>query len=53
MTNSEQHRSEIVVGLVATSPDYPARVTARLTGELARRLAERVDADVRLSAGWS
>ena len=47
MTRREQHRSEVVVGLVATPPDYPARVTGRLTAELAVRLAERVGADVR------
>src|SRR4029453_14547305 len=47
MTQSEQPRSEIVVGLVATPPDYPARVAGRLTAELAGQLAERVDVDVR------
>ncbi|MEU9826321.1 hypothetical protein [Micromonospora chersina] len=54
MTHSEQHRPEIVVGLVATPPDHPARVAARLTAELAGRLAERVDADVRWTVreGW-
>src|SRR5919107_4392087 len=54
MTRSERHRPEIVVGLVATPPDYPARVAARLTAELAGRLAERVDADVRwiVREGW-
>ena len=54
MTNREQHRPEIVVGLVATPPDYPARVTARLTAELAGRLGQRVDADVRWTVreGW-
>jgi hypothetical protein len=54
MTDSEPHRPEIVVGLVATPPDYPARVVARLTAELAGRLAERVDADVRWTVreGW-
>src|SRR4051812_28578673 len=54
MTDSEQRRPEIVVGLVATPPDYPARVAARLTAELAGRLAERVDADVRWTVreGW-
>jgi hypothetical protein len=54
MTDSEPHRPEIVVGLVATPPDYPARVAARLTAELAGRLAERVDADVRWTVreGW-
>ncbi|NYF58576.1 hypothetical protein [Micromonospora purpureochromogenes] len=54
MTHSEQHRPEIVVGLVATPPDHPAQVAARLTAELAGRLAERVDADVRWTVreGW-
>ena len=54
MTHSEQHRPEIVVGLVATPPDYPARVAARLAAELAGRLAERVGADVRWTVreGW-
>jgi hypothetical protein len=54
MTDSEQHRPEIVVGLVATPPDHPARVAARLAAELAGRLAERVDAGVRWTVreGW-
>jgi hypothetical protein len=55
MTDSERRRHpEIVVGLVATPPDYPARVAARLTAELSGRLAERVDADVRWTVreGW-
>src|ERR671910_1085639 len=54
MTDSERHRPEIVIGLVATPPDYPARVADRLTAELAGRLAERVDADVRWTVreGW-
>jgi hypothetical protein len=54
MTPSEQHRPEIVVGLVATPPDHPARVAERLSAELADRLAERVDADVRWTVrdGW-
>ncbi|RZU51162.1 hypothetical protein EV385_2963 [Krasilnikovia cinnamomea] len=45
---------EIVVGLVATPPDYPALVAVRLTAELAGRLAERVHADVRWTVrnGW-
>ncbi|MEU8612507.1 hypothetical protein AB0C29_31405 [Actinoplanes sp. NPDC048791] len=53
MTHSEQ-RPEIVVGLVATPPDHPARVAGQLTTELADRLAERVDADVRWTVreGW-
>ncbi|WP_430503031.1 hypothetical protein ACQRWP_16005 [Micromonospora trifolii] len=54
MTQSEQDRLEIVVGLVATPPDHPARVAARLTIELASGLAERVNADVRWTVreGW-
>src|SRR4029453_9822412 len=48
MTDSERRRPEIVVGLVATPPDYPARVAARLTAELGGRLAERGDAGL----GW-
>ena len=44
----------IVVGLVATPPDYPARVVTRLTAELADRLREQVDPDVRwiVRDGW-
>src|SRR5690349_9275152 len=54
MAHSEQRRPEIVVGLVATPPDHPARVAATLTAELAGRLAERVHADVQwtVRAGW-
>ena len=54
MIDTEQHRPEIVVGLVATPPDYPARVAERLTTELASLLAERVDAGVRwtVQEGW-
>ncbi|GAA3062964.1 hypothetical protein GCM10010464_29080 [Pseudonocardia yunnanensis] len=54
MTHSEEHRLEIVVGLVATPPDHPAQVARRLTAELADRLAERVNADVRwtVQQGW-
>ena len=54
MSRSERHGPEVVVGLVATPPDYPARVVARLTDELADRLAQRVDADVRwtIREGW-
>ena len=54
MTLSEQHRPEIVVGLVATPPDQPARIAAQLSAELAGRLVERVDADVRWTVreGW-
>ncbi|MEV0217751.1 hypothetical protein [Micromonospora sp. ALFpr18c] len=54
MTASEQQRPEIVVGLVATPPDQPARVATRLTAELASGLTERVSADVRwtIREGW-
>nr|WTA65496.1 hypothetical protein OHB51_23625 [Micromonospora sp. NBC_00855] len=54
MTQSEQQRPEIVVGLVATPPDQPARVAERLTAELASGLTERVSADVRwiVREGW-
>ncbi|MFF5056644.1 hypothetical protein ACFY1S_26025 [Micromonospora sp. NPDC000663] len=54
MAQSEQHRPEIVVGLVATPPDHPARVAAQLAAELADRLTERVSADVRWTVreGW-
>ncbi|MBG6064757.1 DUF2267 domain-containing protein [Micromonospora ureilytica] len=54
MSHSGQHLPEIVVGLVATPPDHPARVAARLTTELAGRLAEQVSADVRWTVreGW-
>ncbi|MEV1016804.1 hypothetical protein AB0I89_19585 [Micromonospora sp. NPDC049801] len=54
MTQSERHRPEIVVGLVATPPDHPARVAGRVTAELARVLSERVSPDVRWTVreGW-
>ncbi|WP_433317349.1 hypothetical protein ACQP0U_08805 [Micromonospora sp. CA-269861] len=54
MTQSERQRPEIVLGLVATPPDHPARVAARLTAELASGLTERVSADVRWTVreGW-
>ena len=54
MTPSDERWPEIVVGLVATPPDYPAQVVARLTAELADQLAERVNADVRWTVreGW-
>ncbi|WP_433796336.1 hypothetical protein [Actinoplanes sp. CA-252034] len=56
MTRSDHHhdRPEIVVGLVATPPDHPARVTGRLAAELATLLAEQVGAEVRwkVRQGW-
>lgn len=54
MIQTEPHRPEIVVGLVATPPDHPARVTGQLRAELADRLTERVGANVRWSVreGW-
>src|SRR6201994_1692981 len=41
MARSEHHRPEIIVGLVATPPDHPARVAAQLAAELADRLRRR------------
>ena len=54
MVQAEPQRPEIVVGLVATPPDHPARVTGQLRAELADQLAERVDAHVRWTVreGW-
>jgi hypothetical protein len=54
MTDAPGHGSEIVVGLVATPPDYPARVVTRFAAELVRHLAERVDPNVRWTVreGW-
>ncbi|WP_433605469.1 hypothetical protein ACQP2P_27415 [Dactylosporangium sp. CA-139114] len=54
MVTTDRRRPEIVVGLVATPPDYPAKVVARLAAELADRLAERVDAEVlwTVRQGW-
>jgi hypothetical protein len=54
MIHNDQHRREIVVGLVATPPDHPARVVKQLSADLADRLAERVDAGVRWTVreGW-
>ncbi|WP_232344202.1 hypothetical protein [Actinoplanes awajinensis] len=50
----EDDRTSIVVGLIATPPDYPARVAQRLADELADLLARRVDDDVRweVRTGW-
>jgi hypothetical protein len=54
MAHSGPPRPEVVVGLVATPPDHPARVAARLRAELAGRLADRVNPDVRWTVreGW-
>jgi hypothetical protein len=55
MNHSGPERPEIVVGLVATPPDHPARIAGQLCAELADRLAERVGgADVRWTVreGW-
>ncbi|MEV4805338.1 hypothetical protein AB0K18_35535 [Nonomuraea sp. NPDC049421] len=54
MAISERHRPEVVVGLVATPPDYAAEVVARLAAELADRLAERVNPNVQwtIRQGW-
>jgi hypothetical protein len=45
---------KVVVGLIATPPDYPARVADRLHEELAELLADRVDstADWDVRTGW-
>ena len=53
MTHGERRRPKSG-RILATPPDYPARVASRLTAELAGRLAERVDADVRWTVreGW-
>jgi hypothetical protein len=47
-------RTVIVVGLIATPPDYPARVAQRLADELADLLARRVNDRVRweVRTGW-
>lgn len=37
----------VVVGLIATPPDHPARVAGRLSAELAELLSSRVDHRVR------
>ena len=46
-TQPSRKRPEIVVGLVATPPDHPARITARLTTEL----AESADVVVTMGCG--
>lgn len=47
-------RTVIVVGLIATPPDYPARVAQRLAAELTDLLAQRVNDRVRwmVRTGW-
>jgi hypothetical protein len=53
--NGRDHdRPVVVVGLLATPPDYPARVAQRLAGELADLLARRVNDHVRweVRTGW-
>ena len=44
----------VVVGLIATPPDHPARVAGRLSAELAELLSSRVDHRVRweVRSGW-
>jgi hypothetical protein len=44
----------IVVGLIATPPDHPARIADRLTADLPRLLADRSGDDVRwdVRSGW-
>lgn len=46
MPGSERQRSEIVIGLVATPPDYPAQVVGKINVDLTHELLERVDADM-------
>src|SRR5919206_571054 len=53
MSHSQRHRPEIVVGLVATPPDYPARVAARLTAELGGRLLTDASDERVPAAGWA
>ncbi|GID90605.1 hypothetical protein Adi01nite_00170 [Amorphoplanes digitatis] len=50
----DRDRTVIVVGLLATPPDYPARVAQRLAAELAGLLDERVNDHVRweVQTGW-
>jgi hypothetical protein len=47
-------RTVIVVGVIATPPDYPARVARRVADELADLLAQRVNDRVRweVRTGW-
>lgn len=51
---NDRDRTVIVVGLIATPPDYPARVALRLGAELADLLARRVNDRVRweIRTGW-
>jgi len=50
----DRDRTMIVVGLIATPPDYPARVAQRLADELADLLSQRVNDRVRweVRTGW-
>jgi hypothetical protein len=50
----DDDRTAIVVGLIATPPDYPARVVQRLADELADLLARRVNDGARweVRTGW-
>jgi hypothetical protein len=50
----DRDRTVIVVGLIATPPDYPAWVAQRLAAELAELLAQRVNDRVRwdVRTGW-
>jgi hypothetical protein len=47
-------RETVVVGLVATPPDFPARIAERITDELADLLARHVDGDTvwAVRTGW-
>jgi hypothetical protein len=47
----DDDRTAIVVGLIATPPDYPARVVQRLADELADLLARRVNDRARWGSG--
>ena len=51
---NDPDRTVIVVGLIATPPDYPARVALRLGAELADLLTQRVNDRVRweVRTGW-
>jgi len=44
----------VVIGLVATPPDFPARIAERITEELADLLSQHVDGDTtwKVRTGW-